>query len=133
MKHFRFLSAILALLILISSATIFVSADTEDPEEEPYLDDFELIFSDDCPPEIRERILAKYYGTDDPIMTPFGLMCTVFGHKFYYIEGVAEKTYHRYYTAQPRCRTEKLGNEYCERCSYDREYCVSFIRFPCCT
>lgn len=62
---------------------------------------------------------------------PFGLTCTLFGHKL--STSVATITDHMVYDSYPYCKNQIYDVSICERCDYTETILVATERVGCCT
>lgn len=80
--------------------------------------------------EISEKIINKLSGASSDVTT-YGIMCTLFGHKYESTEYVTAIT-HNARTNSPRCLCEEYECHICSRCDYVEEILTSSEYIYCC-
>lgn len=128
----KIISIFMAAILFAISATLTTSA-SENPviliktEHAEYTVEFEnATLSDEQKQTIANNLV---YGKDDDIH-PYGLMCTLFGHK-------TEQTTvyvitHEYKAIAPRCQRQTYLVTTCTRCDYQEQELISTIFIYCC-
>ena len=83
-------------------------------------------FSADKHEVIAQRLLSL---AEDEVQT-YGLMCTLFGHKFETSE-ISVIT-HKVYQYAPRCKDEAYDVSICTRCDYQEQTLITTSYIDCC-
>ena len=83
-------------------------------------------FSADKHDAIAQRLLGF---ADDKVQT-YGLMCTLFGHK--YEESTISVITHKVRTYAPRCKDEAYDVKICTRCDYQEQTLITTSYVDCC-
>ena len=91
----------------------------------------EFIFkNENIDSETAEKIINKLSGNDSDATT-YGIMCTLFGHKYETTEIVTAIT-HNVRTSAPRCLREDYECSVCSRCDHVEETLVYSSYISCC-
>lgn len=83
-------------------------------------------FSEDKRDAIAQRLLGL---ANDEVQT-YGLMCTLFGHK--YEESTISVITHKVYKYAPRCKDEAYDVKICTRCDYQEQTLITTSYIDCC-
>ena len=128
----KIISVFIALTLCALSATLITSA-SEKPfvvittEGAEYTVEFE---NTKLSEEQREAIAYNFvFGKDDNIQ-PYGLMCTLFGHKTE--ENMVSVITHKVRSSSPRCKREMYIVTICTRCDYQEQELTGTSYIVCC-
>ena len=125
---------IVCLLVLVLAFSISAFADestnelyTYNKDDMKYTVDFSgSTFSDDEKDAIAQRLLGL---TSDEVQT-YGIMCSLFGHK--YEESTVGVITHKVRTYAPRCLDETYDVKVCSRCDHQEQTIIASTYIICC-
>ena len=124
----KFVSILMVVIIVFAFVvSTYASSQTNIYE----LDGYTVIFEENTPlDEARKQQIANelVYG-DDGIQT-YGLMCTLFGHKYesHYVDVIN----HRFSATNPRCKQETYEVNICTRCDDSTTELAYYTFISCC-
>ncbi len=125
----KILTVILAMIICTCACLSISAADNNisviETEHLEIIFDEDSVFSNDQKQKIAEFLA---YGNSD--MQTYGLMCTLFGHK-YTTENVQTIT-HCVYSSAPRCLSQNYEVSICSRCDATEQTLISEKPIYCC-
>lgn len=77
-----------------------------------------------------EVIAQRLLGLGEDEVQTYGLMCTLFGHK--YEESTISVITHKVYKYAPRCKDEAYDVSVCTRCDYQEQTLITTSYIDCC-
>lgn len=122
------LSVIIALISALPCSALEINSCSHESCECPQI---EFVFSNEkIDSEISEKIINKLSGTSSDAST-YGIMCTLFGHKYESAEYVTAIT-HKARASAPRCLSEEYRCRICSRCDDVEETLIASEYIYCC-
>ena len=126
---------IIALVMVVVSifSVMSIAAYAEDTTQKTVtvtVNEVEFVFDANTSEEFREKAITYYFNHDDSDTTPYGLTCTLFGHKLE--SSVITATTHKVRTTAPRCLQETYNVETCSRCDYTNSTLLDASYISCC-
>lgn len=125
------LFAILLVLTLLTCTCVLPVSAKESTENNKHV---EIVIYDEVSAETKvkiERYFASGEPTTDNPSTPYGLTCTLFGHK---LEARSVSTItHKVSSTSPRCLKRTYLYEACTRCDYETSTLAATEYIVCCS
>ncbi len=129
-KHMRFL---VCSLVLLTLTTVWAAA-TESNQQYTYQKDdtmYTVKFIDTAlDSEKQEQVAYNLVYAEEASAQPYGLTCTLFGHKL--TESTVSVITHKVRTYAPRCKREIYDVTVCERCDYQTQTLSTTSYILCC-
>lgn len=129
----KIVALILAVVCTFSAMTVSAFAVAEETAETVVVTvgDTQFIFDKNTTEEFRNSFIEDYTnpGSDDGAAT-YGLMCTLFGHK--YESTVITTITHKARATNPRCLRNTYNREVCSRCDHTQDTLLESIYITCC-
>lgn len=113
----RILVLLVLTSIVASALPLFANASEAQNTLEYVIEDenYTVIFENELSQERMELIAKRLLGIEVETVAPYGLLCTLFGHK--YDDGtLVEAITHNARTSAPRCLSEYYLVKVCSRC-----------------
>lgn len=119
--------------IVVSALPLITNASGTKNELEYEMEDKHctVVFEDAIPEGKRELIAKRLLGIEVESAETYGLMCTLFGHK-YGEEGFVDVITHKVRASAPRCRSERYLVKVCTRCDDMATTLISQTYISCC-
>lgn len=110
-----------ALIMVFAMLCIPIAASSIPVKNIYTTDDVEIIFINDCPDIVANKIISEMGGSElslgTPIMSPMSNALCTFGHNL--STGVIQRVYHNVYTGYLKCKQENWYYEVCSRAGCD--------------
>lgn len=127
----KIIALILALVLVFSVMSVSVYAeDTTADTVVVTVDNTDFIFNSNTSEDFRTKFIADYLNPVDDGEEPYGLTCTLLGHKLE--TSVSTVITHKVYSTAPRCVSERYSVETCSRCDYTNSELISRTIISCC-
>ena len=125
---------IIALFLVVASlfSVMSISVYAEDANEDIVtvtVNETEFVFDANTSEEFRNKAIAHYFNHDDGAV-PYGLTCTLFGHKLE--SSIISAITHKVRSTDPRCLRERYNTEVCSRCDYTNSTLIDSTYITCC-
>jgi|GEM_PF-1069309 len=122
-----------SILIILTITAVWASA-TETNNQYTYQKD-NIAYTVEFPQneltvEQQERVAYNLVYTENQTTQPYGLTCTLFGHKL--VESTVSVITHKVRTYDPRCKREIYDVTVCERCDYQTQTLSTTSYIICC-
>lgn len=126
----KIVSLVLIVVSLFSVLSISVYGENVNENEVTVtVDGTEFIFDANTSEEFRDKAINHYFNHDDGA-APYGLICTLFGHKIESSVIIAVK--HNVRATSPKCLEETYNVETCSRCDYVNSTLLGATYIVCC-